>query len=318
MPMNRFPLHPYPRGWYQAVQDYEVKPGQIKSLHFFGRDLVVFRGSDKKARVFDAHCPHLGAHIGKGGRVVGNNIRCPFHGWEFDASGQCVKIPYCDHIPKRAQFSSYPTKEVGNGIYFYYSETKEEPAFDLPACAEFGDKSYSKTLHLRYRLQSHVQEMAENTVDTGHFPLVHQYFETPTITDIGENGPQFTIRFTGSRKIFGIKNFFDVELDSRGLGFVYGITKTDLLQVRAIHCATPVNDQEIEVNVSFVFKKSINPLFNVVLRTFLPRMVFGFTSGDHMVLNYKKYREKPLLCRNDGPIIRLRHWARQFYPEIST
>ena len=49
--------------------------------------------------IVDAYCPHLGANLGVGGRVHGNCIECPFHGWQFDGeSGQCVKIPYADKV----------------------------------------------------------------------------------------------------------------------------------------------------------------------------------------------------------------------------
>ncbi len=57
----------------------------------------MFRGQDGKAYVVDAYCPHLGANLAVGGRVVGGCIECPFHGWQFrGADGKCVKIPYAD------------------------------------------------------------------------------------------------------------------------------------------------------------------------------------------------------------------------------
>ncbi len=62
-----------------------------------GQQVAVFRGQDGKAYVVDAYCPHLGANLAVGGRVVGGCIECPFHGWQFrGADGKCVKIPYAD------------------------------------------------------------------------------------------------------------------------------------------------------------------------------------------------------------------------------
>lgn len=59
--------------------------------------MVVFRGQDGKAYVMDAYCPHLGANLAVGGRVVGNCIECPFHGWQFRGEdGRCVRIPYAE------------------------------------------------------------------------------------------------------------------------------------------------------------------------------------------------------------------------------
>lgn len=60
-----------------------------------GLDLVAVRTQDGVAHVIDAHCPHLGAHLGVMGRMVGNCIECPFHGWRFNVDdGVCTHVPY--------------------------------------------------------------------------------------------------------------------------------------------------------------------------------------------------------------------------------
>ncbi len=74
----------------------------MRPVSYLGRDLVLFRGDDGTARVFDAHCPHLGAHLGVGGRVCGDGIACPFHGWRFDGEGQLVEVPGLDRPPRAA------------------------------------------------------------------------------------------------------------------------------------------------------------------------------------------------------------------------
>ena len=59
-----------------------------------------------EAAVLDAFCPHMGAHLGFGGEVVGNSIKCPFHGWSFDREGKCQRIPYTSRL----------TEEVREGV----------------------------------------------------------------------------------------------------------------------------------------------------------------------------------------------------------
>ena len=67
----------------------------MSALHYFGRELVLFRTESGEAHAVDAYCAHLGAHLAVGGKVEGEGIRCPFHGWCYDgASGQCTDIPY--------------------------------------------------------------------------------------------------------------------------------------------------------------------------------------------------------------------------------
>lgn len=66
-------------------------------LIILGEQVAVFRGQDGKAYVVDAYCPHLGANLAVGGRVVGSCIECPFHGWQFRGNdGKCVRIPYAE------------------------------------------------------------------------------------------------------------------------------------------------------------------------------------------------------------------------------
>src|SRR5438045_4014627 len=84
----------YPRGWFAVCFSADLAPGATRAVRYFGQDLVVYRGEDGVARVLDAYCPHLGAHLGVGGKVVGDTIRCPFHAWRFDGCGDCVGIPY--------------------------------------------------------------------------------------------------------------------------------------------------------------------------------------------------------------------------------
>ena len=109
---------PYPNGWFGVAFSRDLIPGEVKSVHYFGEDLVVFRNRSGEPRVVDAYCPHLGAHLGEGGRVIGDSIRCPFHGWQYDGStGECVRIPYCERIPSAARVRAWQVQEK-NGMIF--------------------------------------------------------------------------------------------------------------------------------------------------------------------------------------------------------
>src|SRR4051794_6334760 len=110
---DRFPF-PIPNGWFVVATSDELSAGEVRSLHYFGRDLVLFRTEGGEPRLTDAYCAHLGAHLGVGGKVEGECLRCPFHGWAYDgASGHCVDIPYGggERIPAKARVRPYPTVE---------------------------------------------------------------------------------------------------------------------------------------------------------------------------------------------------------------
>ena len=99
-PGYRYPFPPYADGWFQVAYTAELQPGDVTPLKYFGRDLVLFRTESGRACVLDAHCPHLGAHLGHGGEVCGESVRCPFHAWSFDGDGTCTGVPYAEKIPK--------------------------------------------------------------------------------------------------------------------------------------------------------------------------------------------------------------------------
>src|SRR5690606_27736715 len=86
---------PVPNGWYVAAGSNELDAGERMPFIAVARELVVFRGVDGVAHVVDAHCPHMGAHLG-GGAVVGDTLACPYHGWRFGGDGRCVDIPYSE------------------------------------------------------------------------------------------------------------------------------------------------------------------------------------------------------------------------------
>jgi len=108
---REFPFPAYPNGWFAVSYSDEIKSGEVKALEYFGKPLVVYRTGAGEARVIDAHCPHLGAHLGFGGAVVGETVRCPFHHWRFGADGKCVDIPYAQRIPPQAKIGVWPTCE---------------------------------------------------------------------------------------------------------------------------------------------------------------------------------------------------------------
>ena len=70
---------------------------KLEQLKINGKKHVLFKTGDGKISVVDAVCPHRGANLCKG-RVKGNNIQCPYHGWEFDSDGKLVKVPSTNNI----------------------------------------------------------------------------------------------------------------------------------------------------------------------------------------------------------------------------
>ena len=85
------PLYPYPDGWYVIEAGDRLQKEQVIQKTWMGQEIVAWRDEAGSVCVAGAFCPHLGAHLGpdSGGLVRRECLVCPFHGFEFDVSGQC-------------------------------------------------------------------------------------------------------------------------------------------------------------------------------------------------------------------------------------
>ena len=163
-----------PFGWFVVAWSAELPPGAVAKQNFFDRELVLFRGETGEAHVLGAYCPHLGAHLGVGGKVEGDSLRCPFHGWRFSGQGDCLEIPYAKRIPPNAKANALPSAESGGVIWAWHHPDGAAPSFDPPEIAEFGAEGWTADwTKYEWTVATHPQEVTENSVDWPHFHEVH-------------------------------------------------------------------------------------------------------------------------------------------------
>lgn len=113
-------------GWFMIGWSAEFEVGAVKALKYFGEDLAAYRDESGQLHVLEAHCKHLGAHIGHGGKVVGDCIECPFHGWRWGPEGNNTYIPYQPDQPNRGlRLRSYPVQEQYGCIFMWYQPDGE-------------------------------------------------------------------------------------------------------------------------------------------------------------------------------------------------
>ena len=181
----------FPRGWFMIGEAHEATHTP-KSLRYFGKDLVLYRGESGTPYLTDAYCPHMGAHIAKnatsyivrdGEQIQGESIRCPFHGWRFGPDGACNHIPYSDFIPKAAKLRYYPVVERAGILWVWHDPEALAPDYPL---SEFGGHHGAAgwvewKIDFMGDLDSHGIEITDNMADFGHFVPIHgatewQYF----------------------------------------------------------------------------------------------------------------------------------------------
>ncbi|MCC6999835.1 MAG: Rieske 2Fe-2S domain-containing protein [Deltaproteobacteria bacterium] len=311
--MSRFPMPRYANGWFQVAYSDELTAGKVMPLRYFGRDLVAFRGEDGVAAVLDAHCPHMGAHLGHGGKVVGNAVECPFHAWRFCGTGECSEIPYASKIPPRARVGAWTVREHSGFIFVWHHAEGAAPSWELPVIPEYNAPDWTPYEKRRWVIKTHNQEMAENAVDSAHFLYVHGTQGMPK-TNAEIRGHVLhvlaeTMMKTPMGKVGGT-----VEVDAYGFGLSQtrfrGIVDTLLMGT-----ATTIDDEYVELRFSFTVKKLVNSdVTSNVGKAFI-REIERQLGQDIPIWENKIYVHPPLLCDADGPIGLFRKWVKQFYSE---
>ena len=304
-----------PSSWYVVAYSEEIAPGVVLRLQYLEREMVAFRASDGSVSVLDAYCPHLGAHLGVGGRVENGTLRCPFHGWRFDGSGTCVEIPYASRIPPRARVPRQPAVEKNGMVLVWYDEAGRPTFFELPELPEWQDPRYSRRwTRFEWTLKTHPQEMVENGLDWQHFPTVHRM-------DVPRN-PRF--RFEGPAYHWGIdaakdytlqefREDFDLGGENWGLG--YSVTRqAGAFQTCVVTGMTPVDRGTLRVKLGVIARRDgeSDEAMEGALRKYVEEHAVVATQ-DFEIWENKLYRPTPLLCEEDGPIAEYRRWVRQFY-----
>ncbi|HUO48504.1 MAG TPA: Rieske (2Fe-2S) protein, partial [Acidimicrobiales bacterium] len=117
---SRYPFPSVPDGWFSICASDDLATGQPATFEYLNRELVAFRAGDGRVRVFDAYCPHLGAHLGYGGRVCDDGIVCPFHGWRFDGTGRLVEVPRLEGRPPPISAATWETCERNGRVFIWH------------------------------------------------------------------------------------------------------------------------------------------------------------------------------------------------------
>jgi phenylpropionate dioxygenase-like ring-hydroxylating dioxygenase large terminal subunit len=308
---DRFPFTSFPTGWFAVAYSADLPTEAIQPVHYFGRELVLFRTKSGTPHLIDAFCPHLGAHLGYGGEVHGERIRCPFHGWFFDGSGSCVEIPYAKRIPAKARIPAWPTCERNGLILAYYDPAGGAPTYQVPVVEEFGSEEWTAPRTLFWKMRSHNQEICENVADSAHLKFVHGVQTVPRLGTFTAEGAmlRFDLHCDG--------------LDSRillcGLGILRVRNHTDfglgMGEFQHVMYITPIDSEYLEIRQLLTVKKVRGEDLTRRLEDAWEKAVYEGVKQDVPIFENKAYQSRPILCEEDGPILAYRRWAKQFYPE---
>jgi phthalate 4,5-dioxygenase len=162
------------RYWIPALMSSELPepdcpPVRVKLL---SERMIAFRDSSGKFGLTDEFCAHRGVSLWFG-RVEENGIRCPYHGWKYDTTGQCVEVPsepaesgYC----KKIRLKSYPLVERGGILWTYMGPPELQP--ELPEFEFATVAPQRRYVSKRHQECNYLQAM-EGGIDSSHVSFLH-------------------------------------------------------------------------------------------------------------------------------------------------
>ncbi len=159
--------------WYPMTTTEKLTDQPLK-VRALGQDFVVFRGEDGKAKCLSNTCTHRGGSL-SGGKITGDCIQCPYHGWEFNEEGCVTRIPSLGpnpKIPSRTRIDAYPVDERHGIIFAFLGDLPEEERPPIIDVEEWGQEGWTHTLQ-SYTVKGNFERSIENGLDPAHNEFVH-------------------------------------------------------------------------------------------------------------------------------------------------
>jgi len=154
------------RFWQPIYLSRDLAEGQAVPIRVMSEEFTLYRGASGQPYVTVHRCPHRGTQLSTGW-VRGEDLKCRYHGWEFDPTGQCTAQPaepqpFCSKV----KVATYPAKEAIGFIFAYFGEGAPPPFPQWPRLGHF--------LH-RHRIDCNYFQSAENIVDDVHVHFSHYH-----------------------------------------------------------------------------------------------------------------------------------------------
>ncbi len=217
------------RYWTPALLSWEVPepdcpPVRVRLL---SEDLVAFRDTNGKIGLLDAHCAHRRANLFFG-RNEECGLRCVYHGWKYDADGNCVDMPSEpeeSNFKHKVHLTAYPTVEMGGVIWAYMG-----PPDKRPAEPKFGWTQAPETHRSVTKVQQECNWLQglEGGIDTVHSSYLHLKFA----------GTASEVRDRARARSGAVR----VEVKPTDYGYTYGgirVLNEEENYVRAYHYVMP-------------------------------------------------------------------------------
>jgi nitrite reductase/ring-hydroxylating ferredoxin subunit len=169
-----------PNRWYGVFRSSALRL-QPTAVRRFGLPIVLYRRADGSAVALLDRCPHRGAALSRG-RVLGNEIECPYHAFRFDSNGRCTAMP-CEgpgaRIPAGMEVPAFPVREAHGLIWLWWGATPEALGLSelppLPWLAAIPEGPDVARSEMEYTWPASIHRTIEANFDAHHAPVIHSF-----------------------------------------------------------------------------------------------------------------------------------------------
>lgn len=163
--------------WYAAGFSSEFETGEPTGQVIADRPIVAWRDERGEVGVFDARCAHKRFPLWDGKILDGDILQCPYHGFAYDITGQCVDIPALrdrsDRPPSRARIYKYPAIEQDGIVWMWPGEPSEADASSPPRTPEIASDEWETGNTGAMEVHAAARLLIENLLDLTHFYPLH-------------------------------------------------------------------------------------------------------------------------------------------------
>lgn len=323
-----------PTGWFQIGWSADFPADTVTPMRYFGEEMVGYRDDAGDLHVLEAHCKHLGAHLGHGGQVVGDCVRCPFHGWEWGPDGINAAIPNQDRPNRSKRLRVWPVIEQHGLVFLWHHPEGAEPGWemlDVFGCYpefDFPPERYYPPYPSFVRKDVdepvHPQIVLENSADSAHFEFVHGASVTPRVLhwSYDEHLWYFIAGYPNTRS--DDPDEMVLKLHSRLFGLGGAISIFEGVQShRMVFSTTPVDTGRSDMFYTIWWEREPGADGPEAPPRLVERVTRDFLStvdDDLGIWRHQVWIEDPAYSKVDAKgYATLRKWAKQFYdvpPEL--
>jgi phenylpropionate dioxygenase-like ring-hydroxylating dioxygenase large terminal subunit len=308
--------------WYPVCQSANIKERPI-GLHRLDRDIVLWRDSSGRIRVHDDRCLHRGAKLSVG-QVINDTLRCAYHGWCYDASGQCTTIPTSkiaqSKLAPRLRLEQFESQERAGLVWVYFPEEDNMAAPPLVIPEELEDPAYSGFI-CEAEWKANWLLILENLADPMHGPFLHGQSLTLSRGSLEDDmrtthtADGFVVEREGQRGVnfdwseFHLRDSMWVRLD---IPLPFGPKGI----LRILCFATPIDENS--TLVYFLRYRNLTgwkrAYWRFLYKTFWEQQHFKVIEQDRVILESQRGEESRKyehLANSDRGVTELRKWIRE-------